>query len=186
VDVPLVGSVTRLSIQKRIDRMLEAVALMHGVHCALAGDGELAGELEAQAASLGVSDRVHFLGFRKDVARVLSALDVFLLTSDREGMANAMLEAMAAGVPVVSTPVSGADEALYVDDEGRSPGLVVAADPPVLAEAVQEILDDPVVRGAMGQEAQRRARERFSYGAMLDAWEGVLGGDSPARWHEGR
>jgi glycosyltransferase involved in cell wall biosynthesis len=182
--VPVVGSVTRLSAQKRLDRMLDAVALLPGVHCVLAGEGELDADLRARAEALGVADRVHFLGFRDDVVQVLSALDVFLLTSDREGMANAMLEAMAAGVPVVSTPVSGADEALY-DDRGRVPGLVVEPDPSVLAAAVQGILDVPAVRVAMAEEGRRRAAERFSFEAMVAAWEGVLGGDVPARWHQG-
>jgi glycosyltransferase involved in cell wall biosynthesis len=186
IDAAVVGSVTRLSAQKRIDRMLETVALLpEGVHCVLAGEGELERHLRGRAATLGLSGRVHFLGFRDDVATVLAALDVFLLTSDREGMANAMLEAMAAGVPVVSTPVSGADEALR-EEGGRTPGLVVEPDPRLLAEAVRGILDVPAVRVAMAQEGRRRARDRFSFPAMVDAWEGVLGGDSPARWHQGR
>ncbi len=184
-DVPVVGSVTRLSGQKRLDRTLETVARLPGVHCVLAGQGEMEAELKAMTAALGLSERVHFLGYRQDVPRVLAALDVFILTSDREGMANAMLEAMAAGVPVVSTPVSGADEALY-EDRGRVPGLIVQPDPRLLAEAVQGILDVPAVRLAMSQEGRRRARERFSFAGMVDAWEGVLGGDSPARWHQGR
>ncbi len=183
-DVPVVGSVTRLSAQKRLDRMLETLALLPGVHGVLAGEGELEGELRARADALGLAERVHFLGYRDDVARVLSALDVFLLTSDREGMANAMLEAMAAGVPVVSTPVSGADEALF-DDRGRVPGLVVEPDPHALAAAVQGILDVPAVRVAMAEEGRRRAAGRFSFDAMVTAWEGVLGGDPPARWHQG-
>ena len=185
VDAPVVGAVARLSAQKRFDRLLAAVSLMPGVHLALAGEGELESSLRAQTAELGLGDRVHFLGFRTDVARVLSALDVFAITSDREGMANAMLEAMAAGVPVVSTPVSGADEALLPDREGRSPGLIVEADPAALAQAMLGILDLQAVRLAMGHEGQRRARERFSYEGMLDAWEAVLGGDDPARWHQG-
>lgn len=93
LDVPLVGSATRFAPQKRLDRFLEMLAVLPGVH------------------------------------GVLAALDVFVLTSDREGMANAMLEAMAAGVPVVSTPLSGADEALAIDGEGRSAGLVAPPGP---------------------------------------------------------
>jgi glycosyltransferase involved in cell wall biosynthesis len=182
--VPLVGAVTRLDAQKRVDRMLDTLALLPGVHCALAGTGELEAELRARARALGLEDRVHFLGFREDVARVLSALDVFLLTSDREGMANAMLEAMAAGVPVVSTPVSGANEALD-DDRGRVPGLVVEPEPGALAAAVRGILDVPAVRAAMAEEGRRRHAERFSFDTMVRAWEGVLGGDAPARWHQG-
>lgn len=185
VDAPVVGAVARLSAQKRLDRLIVAVSRLPGVHLALAGEGELEQELRALAVRLGLEHRVHFLGFRTDVARVLAALDVFAITSDREGMANAMLEAMAAGVPVVSTPVSGADEALFTDGEGRSPGLVVEADPGRLAEAMTGILDLPAVRLAMGEEGRRRVRRTFSYQGMLDAWEAVLGGDAPANWHQG-
>jgi glycosyltransferase involved in cell wall biosynthesis len=184
-DAPVIGSVTRLSRQKRLDRTLEALALLPGVHCALAGEGELEGKLRARAQALGVADRVHFLGYRTDVHQVLAALDVFVLTSEREGMANAMLEAMAAGVPVVSTPVSGADEALLPDGEGRAPGLVVDADPDAVARALSGILEAEDTRRAMGEEGRRRVGERFSYEKMLDAWEAVLGGDPPRRWHQG-
>lgn len=184
-DAPVVGAVARLSAQKRLDRLLVAASRMPGVHVALTGEGELDADLRALAAGLGIQDRVHFLGFRTDVARVLSALDVFAVTSDREGMANAMLEAMAAGVPVVSTPVSGAEEALLPDREGRAPGLIVEAEPDALAQAMTGILDVHAVRLAMGEEGRRRVRQRFSYQGMLDAWEAVLSGDSPARWHQG-
>lgn len=185
VDAPVVGAVARLAGQKRLDRMLETVALLPGVHAVLAGGGEEEAALRRRAAALGLTSRVHFLGYRRDVETVLGALDLFLVTSDREGMANAMLEAMAAGVPVLSTPVSGADEALAGDAGGRAPGLVVPADPARLAEAASGILALPAVRLAMGEEGRRRAAERFSFPAMVDAWEGVLAGDPPARWHQG-
>lgn len=184
-DVPLVGSVTRLSGQKRLDRLLDAVALLEEVHCALAGEGELEGALRDRAENLGISERVHFLGFRKDVARVLVALDLFLLTSDKEGMANAMLEAMAAGVPVVSTPVSGAREALAPGGERQAPGRVVEPEARAIANVVGALLSDPETRRAMGAEGRRRARERFSFEGMLDAWEAVLAGEDPAAVHRG-
>ncbi|NJD19134.1 MAG: glycosyltransferase [Gemmatimonadetes bacterium] len=184
-DVPVVGSLARFAAQKRLDRFLDALALLPGVHGVLAGEGELEGDLRTRARALGLEDRIHFLGWRRDVEAVLAALDVFVLTSDREGMANAMLEAMASGVPVVSTPVSGADEALDADARGRAAGLVVDAEPCALADAVSGLLGSAEARAAMGAEGQRRVRERFSREAMLDAWEGVRGGDPPARWHRG-
>lgn len=185
LDTAIVGTVTRLSDQKRIDRLLETMAMLPHAHCAIAGEGPLEGALRRQAAKLGIGERVHFLGYRSDVVRVLSALDVFVLTSDREGMANAMLEAMAAGVPVVSTPVSGADEALAAGPNGRLPGLVVPPHPAALAEAIAGILDGHAVRIAMSEEGRRRGRERFSFDRMLDAWEAVLGGEPPGPWHRG-
>ncbi len=183
LDRPVVGSVTRLAEQKRLDRMLAAVASLDGVHLALAGTGELEADLRARAEALGMADRVHFLGFRRDVATVLAALDLFLLTSDKEGMANAMLEALAAGVPVVSTPVSGAAEALEGGDP--PPGLVVPADARALADATRALLSDDARREAMARAARERARTRFSFEAMLDAWEHVLGGGDPGAVHQG-
>jgi glycosyltransferase involved in cell wall biosynthesis len=184
-DAPVIGSVTRLSRQKRLDRTLEALALLPGVHCALAGEGELEGKLRARAQALGVADRVHFLGYRTDVHQVLAALDVFVLTSEREGMANAMLEAMAAGVPVVSTPVSGAYEALAADDQGRAPGVIVDGEAAAIADAVRGILEVAAPRMAMGEEGRRRAGERFGYARMIDAWESVLAGQGPEHVHQG-
>lgn len=183
LDEPVVGSVTRLSRQKRLDRMLEAVARLDRAHLALAGVGELEPDLRALATSLGISERVHFLGFREDVSTVLGALDVFLLTSDKEGMANAMLEAMWAGVPVVSTPVSGAAEALEGGDP--PPGVVVDPDPQAIAVATERFLGDEGLREATGRAARDRAAARFSFPAMVDAWEHVLGGGDPGRVHQG-
>jgi glycosyltransferase involved in cell wall biosynthesis len=172
--VPLVGSVTRLDTQKRIDRLLEAAVHLPHAHVALAGEGPLEADLRAQADRLGISDRIHFLGYRTDVGAVLASIDVFVLTSDKEGMANAMLEALAAGVPVVSTPVSGAAEALEPDGRGAAPGLVVEPHPGKIAEALGALLDQADSRDAMGREGRKRARERFSYESMLDAWEAAL------------
>ncbi len=171
---PVVGSISRLDTPKRLDRLLEAAVHLPTVHIALAGEGPQEADLRAQAERLGVSDRVHFVGYRTDVATVLASFDVFALTSEREGMANAMLEALAAGVPVVSTPVSGAAEALGPDDLGIAPGLIVEPEPAKIAEALGALLDRADTREAMGREGRRRARERFSYGSMLDAWEAVL------------
>ena len=182
----VVGAVARLAAQKRLDRLLETVAaLPDDVHAVLAGDGPERAALEARSAALGLDHRVRFLGRREDVGDVLAALDVFLLTSDREGMSNAMLEALAAGVPVVSTPVSGAGEALEPLDDGAEPGLVVAADAAAMAGAVAAVLDDPGRRAAMGAAAVRRARERFDPEAKVRAWEALLGGDTMAVPHEG-
>ncbi len=185
VDAAVVGSVTRLGVQKRVDRLLEAVALLPGVHLALAGTGALESELRERAGSPDLSGRVHFLGFREDVARVLAALDVFALTSDKEGMANAMLEAMAAGVPVVSTDVSGAREALQADELGRTAGIVVEASPEAVAAGLRTLLADSSRRERMAEEALRRARERFGFERMVAGWEAVLGGASPASVHQG-
>jgi glycosyltransferase involved in cell wall biosynthesis len=182
---PVLGAVARLSGQKRIDRMLRVLSQIPEAVLVLAGDGEDRASLESIARDLGVAGRVHFLGHREDIADVLAAFDVFLLTSDREGMANSMLEALAAGVPVVSTPVSGAEEALQPLADGRVPGLVVDSDEDALSAAIQTLLMDPARRASMSEAARERARTMFSFEQKLDAWEQIFAGDHPARVHEG-
>ena len=146
------------------------------VHCVLAGEGEERGRLEALAAELGIAARTHFLGFRDDTGDVLGALDAFVICSNREGMSNAMLEALAAGVPVVSTPVSGADEALAPFADGRRPGILVDGfDSAPIAGALRGMMADPRMRAGMAEAARERAREEFGMERMLDRWEGVLG-----------
>ena len=173
----VVGAVARLARQKRFDRLLRALsALPPDVHCVLAGEGGERAALQALAAELGVDHRVHLPGFRRDVANLLRALDVYVVCSEREGMANAMLEAMACGIPVVSTAVSGADEALRPFADGSRPGRVVAADD-ALAPALERILADPADRQAMGEAGRRRIAESFGREEMLDRWEAVLRGD---------
>jgi glycosyltransferase involved in cell wall biosynthesis len=181
-EAPVVGAVARLAAQKRFDRLLRAVAALPGdVHCILAGDGELRPELEALAAALGIAPRVHFLGHRTDTADVLDALDLFVVTSDREGMSNSMLEALAAGVPVASTPVSGADEALDPLPDGRRPGVVMGFDDDAIHRTLSGLLADRTSLAEMGATAAERAAERFSMAAMIDAWEALLARSAGAR-----
>jgi glycosyltransferase involved in cell wall biosynthesis len=174
-DAPVVGAIARLAPQKRLDRLLRAVAeLPAEVHSVIAGEGELRDELVALAAELGIADRVRFLGHRDDTADVLAALDVFVVSSDREGLSNAMLEALAAGVPVVSTAVSGSEDALAPFPDGSAPGVIVGQSGDGLAAALLRLLEDPALRGRMGEAGRRRAAERFSFDGMLDRWEAVL------------
>lgn len=174
---PVVGTVARLATQKRLDRLVDAVARLPGdVHCIVAGEGPCERDLRARASAAGVAHRVHFLGYHGDVGDVLAAIDVFAVTSGQEGMSNAMLEALAAGVPVVSTPVSGTEEALRPGPDGAVPGRVVGFDPAAIADGLQSVLADRPLRAAMAAAASRRAAECFSWPAVLDRWERVLAG----------
>ncbi len=177
-DAPVVGTVARLSRQKRLDRLWEAVALLPAdTHCLVAGRGGREDRLRALAARLGIAERVHLLGHRDDTADVLGAMDVFVTASDTEGLSNAMLEALACGVPVVSTPVSGADDALAPLPNGRAPGAVAGWTPRELADAVRPLLADAALRARAGGAAREVARERFGFDGMLDRWERVLRGE---------
>jgi glycosyltransferase involved in cell wall biosynthesis len=168
--VPVVGSVGRLARQKRLDRLLRAVSgLEPEVHLLLVGEGEEERAIRALAAELGLAGRVHLPGFRRDVGDVLAAMDLFVVSSDREGMANAMLEAMMAGVPVVSTDVSGAREAL-----GDGAGVVVARDERRLADAIAALVADPAERERLSGAGRRRAESRFTAERFLDEWEALL------------
>ena len=172
VDAFVVGTVSRLVAGKGMERMLEATALLGDeVRCVIVGDGALRGVLEARAEELRIAHRVVFTGAREDVGNVLAALDLYLVTSDREGMSNAMLEALAAGLPVVSTPVSGAAEALV-----RNPvcGIVTTFDPVDIGAAVAGLQHDPERRAQLAAAALHTAQTRYGVDRMVDAWEQLL------------
>lgn len=176
-DACLLGSVSRLVSQKRLGRLLEAmVFLREDTHVAIVGDGPLRGALGQHARQLGLRNRVHFLGYQPNIAPLMDAVDALVIASGREGMSGAMLEAMSRGVPVISTDVSGAREALEPDTNGRAPGLVTGFAPPEIASALNSVLYDRELLEEMGRAAKQRYRERFSYEAMLDGWEAVLYG----------
>jgi glycosyltransferase involved in cell wall biosynthesis len=174
-DALVVGSVARLARQKRFDRLLRALALLpEPVHCIIAGDGPAMEGIRAAAAELGMAERVHLPGFRADVGDVLDAVDLFAVSSDREGLANAMLEAMAFGIPVVSTDVSGAREALDAAEAEPRAGIVTGFDEAEMAEAIGGLLRDADARRRMGDAARERAERRFGEARFLDEWERLL------------
>lgn len=171
----VIGSVARLTRQKRFDRFVRVLASLPAhVHGVIAGEGDERDAIQALATSLGVGARMHLLGFRSDVGDVLAAFDVFMVTSDFEGLANAMLEAMAAGLPVVSTPVDGAGEALFASPAGSVPGRVTSWDDNSIVAATRDLIGDAPLRNAMSLAATTRARERFGFDRMLDEWETLL------------
>ena len=170
----VVGAVARLSIQKRLDRLVRATAGIPGAHCVIAGEGTSRETLEQLVSELDVGDRVHLLGERADVNDVLDALDVYAVTSSSEGMSNAMLEAMSRGLPVVSTDVSGAEDALAPDASGNAAGLIVGFDVGSLISALERLRNDQGLRDSLAQEARQRALTWFSREKMLSDWEEFL------------
>ena len=177
LDIPqdafVAGTIGRLAKQKRIDRLIRAVDIVPDVRCIIAGDGTWRGDLATLVSDLHLGDRVILAGHRDDTDAILASLDVFVVSSDTEGLSNAMLEAMSRGVPVVSTDVSGAEDALTPDDHAPA-GIVVDFTPEALARGIAELRDDPARRQAMGKAASDLASTVFSMDAMLDKWEAFL------------
>lgn len=154
---PLVLTPARLNAQKGHDTLLEAIAEVPEALFLLAGDGPERERLEARAAELGLGERVRFLGRREDVPQLLAACDVFALPSLYEGSSLAVLEAMAAGIPVVSSAIGGTEELI---DDGRSGLLVPPGDAAALTAALRRVLGDRQLR----EELAAAARERVDSG----------------------
>jgi glycosyltransferase involved in cell wall biosynthesis len=127
----------------------------------------LKSKLERQISALSLQERVHLLGQRSDIPELLNAADVFVLSSDYEGNPLAVLEAMAAGKPMISTAVGGVPELV----EGGCGLLVPPQDIKALARAMRHLLESPEARKSMGEASARRAVERFDLRVMTEAYE---------------
>jgi len=167
-DCVLVSLFGRLTEQKGQKTFIEAVSrlLGHPARFMLVGDGEDRAMLERLAADRGLGDRVIFTGFRSDVPRLLAATDVVVLPSLWEGLPICLLEAMAAGRPVVATAVDGSVEVVVPGQTGL---LVPPEHPQALAEAIAFLIEHPQVRERFGARGQERVRQRFSLAEMLRA-----------------
>lgn len=172
----VLGTVGKLSAVKNHMLFLEAAAAVasrrENVEFLVVGAGRLGPELRERAIELGLGRRVHFLGEREDVPSILKLLDVFVLTSRSEGVPNAVMEAMAAGLPVVATRVGGVPE-IVVD--GTTGVLVDEGDSEKLAEAMLGLLDDPARAELMGNAGAQIARDRYDVGAVVTRVESAFG-----------
>jgi glycosyltransferase involved in cell wall biosynthesis len=162
-------SVSALAPGKGHRDLLRALVRVPGHRLWLAGDGPLRAPLTRECESLGLTPRVQFLGFRTDIFPLLHAADLFALATESEGLGSSILEAMAAGLPVVATRVGGVPE---IVEEGKTGVLVPAADPDALGEALARIAPDRVLRERMGGCGRQRA-QLFSAGRMAESIEGV-------------
>ena len=165
-DARLIVTVSRLHPQKALDVLLQALAnLPSRVHLAVVGEGPLEADLKETAATLGVSGRVVWLGFRSDVGDYLAAADVFCLSSRWEAVALAAKEAVLVDTPVVATDVGGMRELL---DDGVSGRLVPSDDPSALAAALLDVLEHPDRAAMFTRNARAALAARFSTADMLD------------------
>jgi glycosyltransferase involved in cell wall biosynthesis len=158
-DRPVLLSTARLVPQKGLEVLLRAAAQVNQARLVLAGEGPERAKLESEAAALGVADRVVFLGYRNDVPELLAACDVFVLPSLYEGTSLSLLEAMAAGKPVITSAIPGTDEVVV---DGETGLLVRPGDVDGLVAALRRVLAEPLLRARLGAAARKRAEERSS------------------------
>ncbi|MFN8523821.1 MAG: glycosyltransferase family 4 protein [Chloroflexota bacterium] len=168
-DEPLVGIVARLVPIKAHEVFLQAAAriaaVMPSTRFVIIGDGERRAELEEMARELGVAERVHFLGWRADMADVYADLNVVTLSSNNEGSPVALIEAMAAARPVVATRVGGVGEVVQHDVSGL---LVPPREPEAFAAAVIELLRDGARAEEMGAAGRPLVYPKYSSDRLVD------------------
>jgi glycosyltransferase involved in cell wall biosynthesis len=163
----VVGTVTRLSAQKApLDFVAAAAAVAEqcpDVHFVIVGDGPLRADVEARVAALGLTERVHLTGLRRDVPDLMYSFDIFALSSLWEGLPRVLPQAMAAGLPIVATAVDGNAEAVT---DGVNGLLTPPGDPQAMASALLRLLEEPALARKMG-ETGRAGAEEFSARKMV-------------------
>jgi glycosyltransferase involved in cell wall biosynthesis len=164
----VVGNVGRLALQKGQRHLILAMPLLlervPRAHAVIAGSGDLEDYLRDLALEVGVADRVHVLGPRRDVPALMHAIDVFAMPSIWEGFGLVLLEAMAAGRPVVASRVATIPEVVA---DGETGVLVPPGDPVALAEALAELAHDSERARSLGEAGRERLRKRFSIEKMV-------------------
>jgi glycosyltransferase involved in cell wall biosynthesis len=181
-DAKVVTLVARLVPVKRVDRFLRVARLVaerSDAHFMIAGDGELGDVLRASADARALEDRLSWIGFRRDIPAICFASDVVMLTSDNEGTPVSLIEAQAAGVPVVSTDVGGVRSVVL---DGRTGVVADAGDDQALADAVLDILHDTALAQRLGSAARAHALNAFSIESLvqnLDRLYAALLHDAP-------
>ena len=169
---PVIGTVAALRPEKNISRLLRAFAMLPAGRLVIIGDGPERPALEALAGSLGVADRVQFAGYHQDTPAFYAQFDIFALSSDTEQMPLSVIEAMASGLPVVSTAVG--DVRLMVAAENAE--FIVPLDEVALAGALAALSGDREARRRLGQANLAQAQCYFDQAAMFAAhgalWRG--------------
>lgn len=169
---PVIGTVGNLYPVKGQTHLLKALPTVlkrfPDVTCLIAGRGELLGQLEAEAAELGIGGRVKFLGLRHDIPQMLQDLDIFVLPSLSEGLPLSVLEAMAAGKPVVATDVGGVREAVI---NGHTGFLVPPENPQALSDKILSLLQHQDVAKSFGKAGRKRVEQFFSLKKMINQYE---------------
>lgn len=172
----LVGAVGHLRPPKAYDVFLRSAALLlktsPSYRFVVVGrpEGDVQEQLEQVERELGIAGRIIYAGFRSDLRAVMNALDVLVISSSAEGFSLSAVQAMACGLPVVSTRCGGPEEIVA---EGASGILVDVGAPQQIADAVQMLRNDPELMGRMGTEGRRISQTRFGSQTMVAAYESL-------------
>lgn len=170
----VIGYAGRIEKMKRLDLLLEAFSLVRArhpeAHLMIIGEGKLRPELEALATRLGISHAVIWTGFRQDMPRLLAAMDVYVQPSVNEGLSLSLLEAMAAGKPVIATDVGGASEVVV---NGKTGVLIPWGSSAALPTAISDLLDNPNRQSTLAQAARRHVVREFGVQQTTDAYRNL-------------
>jgi glycosyltransferase involved in cell wall biosynthesis len=170
----VIGNVQRLVPTKGHSYLFEGIRLLKEtapeVRFVIAGDGEIRAELERLVESLGLVERVHFLGFREDVDNIYADSDALIFPSLTEGAPFAIIEALASGRPVVATDVGGISELI---DDGKCGFVVPARDPKALAQALLKLIRDENLRRTFGENARRKVYPHLSHTRLVKDMEKI-------------
>jgi glycosyltransferase involved in cell wall biosynthesis len=175
-DIPVIGTVATLAKPKGHQQLFEAMRIVRqrhpSVRLLVAGTGPQESRLRQLAVELNLAEEIVFAGFRKDIPQILSALDVFVLASQDEGLGVALLEAACCGLPLVATNVGGIPEVVR---DGSTGFLVAPGDTPSLAERIMYLLEHRQEAREMGQRARAFVRENFSLDTMVQRYHELYG-----------
>jgi glycosyltransferase involved in cell wall biosynthesis len=171
-DAPIVGTIANLHPRKGLKFLLQAVSLVleefPDLHLVIIGRDDGEGEMLCRIAQqLGIEHHVHMLGYQKNARQLLSAFDIFALPSLYEGLPVALIEAMAAGLPIVATRVGGNPELIR---HGQTGLLVEPENVAALATSIRSLLSDPVQRAQLGAAAQIRMQTEFTVDSMAQSY----------------
>jgi glycosyltransferase involved in cell wall biosynthesis len=168
-DEPVILTLARLDDQKGHRHLIDALAIVArrqpNLVAILAGEGPLEQSLRAQCMSLGLGDRVRFLGYRRDVPELLEAADLVVLPSLYEGLPLVAIEALAAGRPMVATEVDGTPEVVIHERTGL---LVPPANPVALAAAIERMLDNPELASRLASDGRKFVHENFAVQRQIE------------------
>lgn len=158
-DAPLLLALGRLHRNKGFDVLLESLAKLPGFYLWIAGEGPERAVLESRAQALGVANRVRFLGWRTDISALLAAADLFVCSSRVEPLGNIVIEAWAAGIPVIAAAAAGPSELI---EDGETGLLIPLENPDAMAHAIRALYGDSDLRAHLKSAGRRAYENSFS------------------------